>query len=62
MSTAAAPSDDLTVVARWEDSGGEVEILDLGPPVVVALCACDGGQEMQRIVSWAEDLRAHLET
>lgn len=54
-------SDDLTLVLRWESSGGEVEILDLGPPLVVALCTCDGGQEMQRIVSEADDLRAHLD-
>lgn len=54
------PSPDLAAVVRWEQSGGEVEILDWGPPVVVSLCTCDGGQEMQRIVSSAADLVAHL--
>lgn len=55
-----APSDDLAAVTRWEASGGEIEILDWGPPVVVALCTCDGGQQMQRIVSQAPDLIDHL--
>lgn len=59
--TSNTPSDDLSLVLRWEASGGEVEILDLGPPLRVALCTCDGGQEMQRIVSDAADLRAHLD-
>lgn len=53
-------SDDLVLVQRWETTGGEVEILDWGPPIVVALCTCDGGQEMQRIVSWEADVRTHL--
>ena len=54
------PSDDLAAVVRWEASGGEVEVLDWGPPVVVSLCTCDGGQEMQRLVSSDADLVAHL--
>ena len=58
--TSDATSEDLALVLRWESSGGEVEILDLGPPLVVALCSCDGGQEMQRIVSDAADLHDHL--
>ena len=54
------PSADLAAVVRWEESGGEVEVLDWGPPVVVSLCTCDGGQEMQRLVSSDADLVAHL--
>lgn len=54
------PSVDLLAVLRWQASGGEVEVVDAGRPLVVALCTCDGGQEMQRITSTAADLRAHL--
>ena len=54
------PSSDLATVVRWEASGGEVEVLAWGPPLVVSLCTCDGGQEMQRIVSLEADLAAHL--
>ncbi len=53
-------SDELAAVLRWRASGGEVRVLAWGPPVVVALITCDGGQEMQRITSDAADLRAEL--
>lgn len=53
-------SDDLAAVLRWRASGGEVRVLAWGPPVVVALVTCDGGQEMQRITSDEADLRAAL--
>ena len=62
VSDAIIPSDDLDIVMRWQASGGEIEVLDWGPPIVIALCTCDGGQEMQRIVSSAPDVLAHLET
>lgn len=61
VSTASAPpSDDLAAVLRWEASGGTVRTLAWGPPVVVALITCDGGQEMQRITSSEPDLAARL--
>lgn len=53
-------SDDLAAVLRWQASGGEVRVVAWGPPVVVALITCDGGQEMQRITSDEDDLRAEL--
>ncbi|MFT4296368.1 MAG: hypothetical protein QM582_13240 [Micropruina sp.] len=56
----AEQSSDLAAVLRWQASGGEVRVLAWGPPVVVALITCDGGQEMQRITSVATDLLAHL--
>ncbi|HOQ52477.1 MAG TPA: hypothetical protein PLF56_02560 [Micropruina sp.] len=59
MST-ANPSDDLGTVLRWQAAGGEIEVLSWGPPVVVSLCTCDGGQQMQRLTSDADDLLAHL--
>lgn len=56
----AEPSPDLQTVLRWQASGGDMKVLDDGDPLVVSLCSCDGGQEMQRISSTAADLRAHL--
>lgn len=53
-------SEDLAAVQRWQASGGEVRVLAWGPPVVVSLITCDGGQEMQRIISDEADLRAEL--
>lgn len=41
-------SEDEERVQRWVDSGGTVEIVDEGPPVVVSLCRCDGGEEIDR--------------
>ncbi len=58
--TTEDPSDDLATVVRWQASGGEVEVVSWGPPVVVSLCTCDGGQEMQRLTSSAPDLMDHL--
>lgn len=60
MTEPSEPSDDLAVVLRWQAGGGEVRVLDWGPPLEVALLTCDGGQEMQRVVSDAADLRAEL--
>lgn len=53
-------SEDLAAVLRWQASGGTVRVLAWGPPVVLALITCDGGQEMQRITSAAADLAEHL--
>ncbi len=58
--TTEDPSDDLATVVRWQASGGGVEVVSWGPPVVVSLCTCDGGQEMQRLTSIAPDLMDHL--
>jgi hypothetical protein len=60
VSEPTAQSDHLAAVLRWRASGGEVRVLDWGPPVVVALITCDGGQEMQRISSDADDLLVEL--
>ena len=54
------PSDDLATVLRWEASGGDVEVVHWGPPLVLDLLTCDGGQRMQQLTSDAEDLRRHL--
>jgi hypothetical protein len=58
--TTENPSDDLASLLRWTASGGEIEVLSWGPPVVVSLSTCDGGQEMQRLSSSAPDLIDHL--
>ena len=60
MTQPSGQSDDLAAVLRWQASGGEVRVLAWGPPLVVSLITCDGGQEMQRIVSDEPDLRAEL--
>ena len=55
-----SPSDDLAALLRWQATGGAVQVVAWGPPVVLALLSCDGGQEMQRLTSTADDLRDHL--
>lgn len=60
MSAPTEQSDDLATVLRWQASGGTVQVLAWGPPVMVALITCDGGQEMQRLTSTEPDLAAHL--
>ena len=35
-------------VRRWVDAGGTVAICEEGPPAVVSLRRCDGGEEVDR--------------
>ena len=43
-------SDPVDVVRRWEDFGGTWRIVSQdGASVVVSLCRCDGGEEVQRL-------------
>jgi hypothetical protein len=45
-------SADLARLTRWTDAGGTWRLLERGRSrVTVALLTCDGGQEMDRIVS-----------
>jgi len=53
--------DAVEVVRRWELSGGHWRVLaDEGDRVTVSLLTCDGGEEMSRVESDDEALRAFL--
>lgn len=57
-------SEDVDPVARlqrWEAFGAYWQVVDDdGARVTVALCRCDGGEEVERLISGAPDLRAFL--
>ncbi|MFC0313786.1 hypothetical protein ACFQNE_06775 [Gordonia phosphorivorans] len=45
-------SDDLERLQRWIDSGGLFRVLRRrGGEYTVALCTCDGGAQMDRVVT-----------
>ncbi|MGC0142259.1 MULTISPECIES: hypothetical protein [unclassified Pseudactinotalea] len=45
-------SHDLAVLRRWENAGGDWEVVARGETSVrIALCRCDGGEEVERITS-----------
>lgn len=44
-------SDDYASLERWLAAGGGVRVVDVGPPLTVALLTCDGGQEVQRLTT-----------
>lgn len=41
----------LAELVRWVAAGGEWRCLEEGPPALVSLCRCDGGEEMARLES-----------
>lgn len=44
--------DPVGVVTRWEDAGGEWRVVArTATTVTVALCRCDGGEEVDRFTS-----------
>jgi hypothetical protein len=46
---------------RWATAGGTWQLLTRTPTsATVALCRCDGGEEVERIVSADPDLLAYL--
>jgi hypothetical protein len=48
---------------RWETAGGTWRLLSLTPvSATVALCRCDGGEEVERLVSADPELLAYLGT
>ncbi len=60
-------SDDLERLRRWAGSGGLVRILgDAGGRLSVGLLTCDGGEEMERVVTADPEVRRwcaeHAET
>ena len=55
------PVEPLAALRRWEDSGAVWRVLSRAEgTVTLALCTCDGGEEMSRIVSDDPDLLAHV--
>ena len=57
----ARGSEDLARLTRWERAGGLWEVLARGPHrVTIALCRCDGGEEVDRFTSGDEQLLLHV--
>ena len=51
----------VAVLRRWEDLGAVWRVVGRGREgVTVALCRCDGGEEVERLTSDDADLLAHL--
>ena len=51
----------LDVLLRWERAGGTWEVLgSSADSVTVALCRCDGGEEVDRIESADTELAAYV--
>jgi hypothetical protein len=55
------PSDDLARLLRWEEAGATWQLLATrGTSVTVSLCRCDGGEEVEQLVSDEPDLRQYV--
>jgi hypothetical protein len=53
--------DRVEELRRWADAGAVWQVVTRGPTsVVVALCRCDGGEEVERFTSSNPDLLAFL--
>lgn len=56
-----AGSDEVARLQRWTDSGGTWTVLSRSSTTLtVALVTCDGGEEMDRIVSGTPEFVAHV--
>ncbi|MEE2046581.1 MULTISPECIES: hypothetical protein [Nocardiopsidaceae] len=52
----------VEVLTRWEDHGAVWRVVDRSASrVTVALCRCDGGEEVDRLVSDDPDLLAFVD-
>ena len=57
----AAPTSALARLLRWEDAGGTWRCESGGAEQAsVVLCRCDGGEEVERILSSDPELLAFL--
>ena len=53
---------DLDLLRRWEDAGGTWRLDHRrGDTMTITLCRCDGGEEVDRLVSDAPELIAYVE-
>ena len=50
---------DLDQLLRWEISGGSWQVVGRAP-LVIALCRCDGGEEMARLTTSEPTVLAHV--
>jgi len=54
--------DPIAVLRRWEERGAVWQVVGEGPAgVTVALCRCDGGEEVDRLTSDDPALRDYLD-
>jgi hypothetical protein len=52
---------DLDRLRRWEDSGGTWRVVGRrADTVTIALCRCDGGEEVDRFASTDPAVRGHV--
>ena len=63
MTSPETGRDPLGELLRWETAGGSWHTEE-GPAgqVTVVLCRCDGGEEVERLVSSDPALRAYVES
>jgi hypothetical protein len=55
-------ASDLETLRRWETAGGTWRLEGRrGATLSIALCRCDGGEEVDRLTSADPDLRAYVE-
>ena len=53
--------DDAAVLRRWDEAGAFWRVVARSPTrVTVAMCTCDGGEEVERLVSSDPALLAFL--
>ena len=54
-------ADAVSRLQRWEAFGAHWQVLDDdGSRITVALCRCDGGEEVERLTSDDADLLTYL--
>lgn len=59
--SAAATTETVAVLRRWEESGAMWRVLSAtAGQVTVSLCTCDGGEEVSRIFAPADELAGFL--
>ena len=59
----AEPDDPVETLRRWEAFGATWEVVHSTPEqVTVSLCRCDGGEEVERLVSSDPALRTYVES
>jgi hypothetical protein len=55
-------TSDLDRLRRWENAGGTWQLAGrTATSVTIALCRCDGGEEVERLVSGERELLAYLD-
>ena len=57
------PDDPVELLRRWEAFGATWEVVHTTPDqVTISLCRCDGGEEVERLVSSDPELRTYVES